>query len=68
MIILFAFHPFYPFLDACPGPDEDDPTCKGPTMLFTNAEKTLRALPLFVFSYTCHQNMINITNELADPS
>jgi len=37
-------------------------------VLFSSGEKTLRALPVFVFSYTCHQNMISITNELDNPT
>ena len=47
MVVLFAFHPFYPFIDPCPGSDDG---CRGPTELFSTPEATLRALPLFVFS------------------
>jgi len=68
MVVLFAFHPFYPFIDPCPGDDDFASGCRGPTELFTTPETTLRALPLFVFAYTCHQNMISITNELSRPS
>ena len=25
-------------------------------------------MPIFVFAYTCHQNIISITNELHDPT
>ena len=62
MVILFAFHPFYPFLDACPLTDESSGIhgdgCSGPTVLYSTPEKTLRSLPLFVFScalrsYSC---------------
>lgn len=28
----------------------------------------MRALPIFVFSFTCHQNIISISNELARPT
>ena len=37
-------------------------------MLVTPPMSILRALPLFVFSYTCHQNIFSITNELANPT
>ena len=40
----------------------------GKTVLFTSVEQVLRALPLFVFSYTCHQNIISVTNELHNPT
>jgi hypothetical protein len=28
----------------------------------------MRALPIFVFSFTCHQNIVSISNELARPT
>jgi len=68
MVVLFCFHPMYPFIDPCPGDDDYASGCRGPTQLVTTPGQTLRALPLFVFSFTCHQNMISITNELLRPS
>ena len=64
MIVLFAFHPtadFDPYAECTA-------ECKGPTSLFTSPMQTLHALPLFVFSYTCHQNIFSITNELHEPT
>ena len=68
MVVTFAFKPSAAF-DPCPvggGVAESCPP--GPTVLLTDASTTLRALPLFVFSYTCHQNIFSITNELASPT
>lgn len=66
MVILYCFHPFAPFTDPCLLEDDAyDPSCYGPTELFTNSQSTLRVLPLYVFSFTCHQNMISITNEVS---
>jgi len=42
--------------------------CAGDIVLVTPPMTILRALPLFVFSYTCHQNIFSITNELAAPT
>ena len=66
MIVVFAFSPssdFDPYSEC-----ESIEQCKGPTALVTNPSQTLHALPLFVFSYTCHQNIFSITNELSDPT
>ena len=42
--------------------------CEGPTAWATDGMATLRALPIFVFAYTCHQNVISTTNEMAQPT
>ena len=42
--------------------------CKGQVVPFTQAMDCLQRLPLFVFAYTCHQNIISITNELNRPT
>ena len=34
----------------------------------TSALHVLRSVPIFVFAYTCHQNIISITNELHSPT
>jgi len=77
VIILFAIEPT-PAFDPCADKvdvaeialveEEAGGPCRGPVELFTPPMSVLRALPLFVFSYTCHQNIFSITNELANPS
>ena len=68
MIVLFAFAPSESF-EACPEHGAVAASCPpGPIMPVTTPLATLRALPLFVFSYTCHQNIFSITNELENPT
>ena len=68
MIVLFAFAPSESF-EACPEHGAVAASCPpGPIMPVTTPLATLRALPLFVFSYTCHQNIFSITNELHNPT
>lgn len=55
--------------DPCPAVGAVAASCPpGPTQLVTSSAQVLRALPLFVFSYTCHQNIFSITNELHKPT
>jgi len=64
MIVLFAVE-LSPAFDPCADHEAGSLTpCRGPVELFTEPITVLRALPLFVFSYTCHQNIFSITNEL----
>ena len=44
------------------------PPCRLPTVASAPVLEILRAIPVFVFSYTCHQNIISISNELAQPT
>ena len=44
------------------------PPCRLPPTLSASLLDVLRAVPIFVFSYTCHQNIISITNELRAPT
>ena len=68
MIILFAFD-LGGNLDPCPEEGAASISCPpGPVTLVTTPLATLKALPLFVFSYTCHQNIFSITNELHNPT
>lgn len=47
--------------DACPnGLDE----CRGEVVAFTDVPTTLSKLPIFIFAFTCHQNIFPIVNEL----
>lgn len=66
---LFALHPA-PSLDPCDGGGgvNGSQPCKGAVVPFTDVVSCLRELPIFVFAYTCHQNIISITNELERPS
>lgn len=43
-------------------------TCRGPVVAFTDFASTVRELPIFVFAYTCHQNIPSVTNEMARPT
>ena len=44
-------------------------SCGGSTRLFPDAVlSAIDAFPIFIFAFTCHQNAIPITNELARPS
>ena len=69
MIVVFAIEKAFPDLmpdfDACA---EKEDECAGPIVLVQSPMTILRALPVFVFSYTCHQNIFSITNELANPT
>ena len=70
MIILMAVDAAFDFDNDFDAYSEckDLAECKGPTYLYTTPMQTLHALPLFVFSYTCHQNVFSITNELDKPT
>ena len=72
MIILFAIFRDSDkdgIFDPCPSSGAVAASCPpGPTAFATSPDQVLRALPLFVFSYTCHQNIFSITNELDKPT
>ena len=79
MVVLFALNDAgvidAPALDPCGQPANgtaangtDPHDCEGPTAWATDGMATLRALPIFVFAYTCHQNVISTTNEMAQPT
>lgn len=53
----------YDIADACPDQVED---CRGEIVAFTDAPSTLSKLPIFIFAFTCHQNIFPIVNELQD--
>ena len=50
----------------CSGEQSLDATedCRGSTSLFTEPMLSLTGLPIFIFSFTCHQNSVTVTNEL----
>lgn len=45
-----------------------DNNCKGETQMVTNFDGAIQNLAIFVFSFTCHQNVFTITNELKKPT
>lgn len=50
--------------DPCMGNEGGDDTCRGEIVPYTNFSLTLSKLPIFVFAFTCHQNMFPIVNEI----
>ena len=48
--------------------DQSDEVCVGETHLFTDFDDTVKNLAIFVFSFTCHQNVFTISNELKRPT
>lgn len=54
MVVLFARQPTADF-QPCKADEMRGDVCKGLTTLAADPASVLRALPLFVFSYTCHQ-------------
>jgi amino acid permease len=54
--------------DPCAGLNNDDnsehETCKGDIEPYTNFSSTISKLPIFVFAFSCHQNIFPIVNEL----
>lgn len=48
--------------------DQGDQVCQGDTALVTDFDDTVKNLAIFVFSFTCHQNVFTITNELKRPT
>jgi amino acid permease len=57
-IIAYAQNP----VSACPDGELED--CRGEIVAFTDAPSTLSKLPIFIFAFTCHQNIFPIVNEL----
>jgi amino acid permease len=49
-------------------PKLDLEDCQGPTFMATTFESTLANLSIFIFSFTCHQNIFAVVNELKHPT
>ena len=50
-----------------PCADASDPTsCKGSTVSYSLSLSTLSTLPVFIFAFTCAQNVFTVYNELSD--
>lgn len=52
-------------LDPCRHAGAD---CEGPTRPVEASLETLRILPIFIFGFTCQQNIFAVVNELQDPT
>ena len=53
--------------DPCLGLAQNDDNidlCRGDVAAFTDTPTTLSKLPIFIFAFTCHQNIFPIVNEL----
>jgi amino acid permease len=64
IVFLYAVDGGSSFFDACAGLALD--TCRGDAVLVTTSFGTLKILSIFIFGYTCHQNIFTICNELHD--
>ena len=56
-IVAYAHDP----ASACP---DGTMNCQGEVVAFTDGPSTLSKLPIFIFAFTCHQNIFPIVNEL----
>lgn len=48
--------------DPCLGESAEE--CRGEVERFTDVPRTLSKLPIFVFAFTCHQNIFPVVNEI----
>lgn len=60
MIIAYANGVANPCIES----DTDNETCKGNVVPFTSFASTVSRLPVFIFAYTCQQNIFPIVNEM----
>ena len=44
--------------------DNNDDGCRGAVVAFTDLPTTFSKVPIFIFAFTCHQNIFPIVNEL----
>ena len=44
--------------------ESSDDSCRGDVEAYTNIGMTISKIPIFVFSFTCHQNIFPIVNEI----
>ena len=76
VVIAFAIGPaLSPALDPCASTSAQSScraegaevvcSCRGPVVAVSDASSILRALPIYTFAYTCHQNIVSISNEMA---
>lgn len=63
LVVLYSAH--IDGLDPCATDDDgDDGVCVGEKSNFTLNLDTMKVLSIFVFGFTCHQNMFTIVNEI----
>lgn len=55
-----------PSLDECSGIDPSLPECHGSHSLARVDVSTLKSISVFIFAFTCHQNIFSACNELKD--
>ena len=67
VIVLFAV-PSVSSLDPCISYEMSDTTCPGSREWLVLNTSSVRALSIFVFAYTCQQNLFTLVNELENPS
>eukprot|EP00606_Chrysophyceae_sp_TOSAG23-5_P000983 GSChrysophyteH2.ASY1.ANO1.646.1 assembled CDS len=68
LVVAFSFHIYSSHeLDACEAvlPGEE---CKGPTSDVILNWETGQVFPIFVFGFTCQQNIFSIVNEIENPT
>lgn len=65
LIIFFALH--IPGLNPC-HEDDDDHQCVGDKSLAVMNLDTFKVLSIFVFGFTCHQNIFSVVNEIRRPT
>jgi amino acid permease len=67
-LVIFCYFLNTKGLDPCEGfvADDSEDVCKGDTPLTTNMSDTISVLAVFIFSFTCHQNIFSVCNELQD--
>ena len=65
VVVLYAQN----VLDPCESYINNDiGECKGETYLVTSIPHMIRNLSIFVFSFTCHQNIFTVVNEISNPT
>lgn len=67
VIVLFAV-PSFSSLDPCASTDQTDLQCHGQRAWVVLDGSSIRSLSIFVFAYTCQQNLFTLVNELKNPT
>jgi amino acid permease len=65
LVVLYSAN--IPGLDPCAAVDDGD-TCTGNTTAAKVDVHTFQVLSIFVFGFTCQQNIFGVTNEMAQPT
>jgi amino acid permease len=71
-IIIFMYSLGLSFMNPCldfePLPDRDHMVCKGIMEPYTDFTRTIQVLTIFIFSFTCQQNIFSVVNEIKSHS